>query len=128
MDDPRYDAVGSSSLREELFTTFLKAHQHSQQGAPKRDNASPSKVDQTSLDPIDKERIRQERKERAVREREEKVKAERSKLDAQIDRSRMGMNKEEGEREFRCAQYMLTIDTVVQLAPITHPAFQDDAG
>ena len=51
----------------------------------------------------ERERKRRERKERAVREREERVKAERSKVEADIDRSRMGLNKEEGELEFRCA-------------------------
>jgi len=48
---------------------------------------------------------RWERKERAVKEREEKVKAERDRLEVDIGRSRMGMNKEEGEREFKCALY-----------------------
>ena len=57
-----------------------------------------------SEDDADKERRKRERKERAVKEREAKIKAERSKLDAEIDRSRSGLNKEESEREFRCAE------------------------
>jgi len=49
------------------------------------------------------ERKRQDRKERAVKEREEKIKAERGRVEADIGRSRQGIHKEEGEREFRCA-------------------------
>lgn len=55
-------------------------------------------------DEADKERRKKERKERAVKEREEKIKAERTKLDAAIDKSRSGLNKEEAELEFRCAE------------------------
>ena len=46
---------------------------------------------------------KKERKERAVKEREEKIKVERSKLNAEIDKSRLGLNKGEAELEFRCA-------------------------
>ncbi|GAW05304.1 peptide-binding protein [Lentinula edodes] len=56
--DPRYDAVGSSSLREELFNTFVKA----KLGSP------------------------------SVQEGEE--------VEANTRKSRMELNKEEGEREF----------------------------
>ncbi|KZT72468.1 HSP90-domain-containing protein [Daedalea quercina L-15889] len=100
VDDPRYDAVGSSSLREELFNTYLKAHGETSPVATpanehdKTDGANPETADE-------RERKRRERKERAVREREEKVKAERNKVEADIDRSRMGLNKEEGELGFR---------------------------
>jgi len=55
------------------------------------------------IDEADPEQKRQDRKDRAVREREEKIKAERGRVEADIGRSRQGINKEEGEREFRCA-------------------------
>jgi heat shock protein 90kDa beta len=53
------------------------------------------------IDEGDSQQKRSERKERAVREREEKVRAERDRLEVDIGRSRMGMNQEEGEREFK---------------------------
>ncbi|KAH9938277.1 uncharacterized protein B0H18DRAFT_966380 [Fomitopsis serialis] len=106
VDDPRYDAVGSSSLREELFHTYLKAHGETSssetlsgaQVADSRTNTDGATAEESTEE---RERRRQERKERAVKEREEKVKAKRNKVDADIDRSRMGLNKEEGELEFR---------------------------
>lgn len=106
--DPRYDAVGSSSLREELFNTYIKA------GATDaaEDNKSPGVTSQSQPSPIPREdeeeheRRRKNRKERAVKEREEKVKAELSKLEAEIDRSKRGLTKEEGELEFRCARWI----------------------
>lgn len=88
--DPRYDAVGSSSLREELFKTFLKV------GAPSTSKVSIQQENTIADQGID----RSQRKERAVKEREEKIKAERSKVEAQIGRSRQGLNQEEDEREF----------------------------
>ena len=56
-----------------------------------------------SNDDAMQERKRQDRKERAVKEREDKIKAERGRVEADIGRSRQGIDKEEGEREFRCA-------------------------
>lgn len=52
---------------------------------------------------------KKERKERAVREREQKVKAELTLVEKNIEQSRMGINQEEGEREFRCALYFETL-------------------
>jgi transcription elongation regulator 1 len=43
---------------------------------------------------------RQERRNRAVKEREDKIKDERRRLDAEIEKSKSGINKEEGERIF----------------------------
>ncbi|KAI0080892.1 hypothetical protein K474DRAFT_1636919 [Panus rudis PR-1116 ss-1] len=100
-DDPRYDAVGSSSLREELFNTYLKAHGDVEQRADSVAPDAGEKAEQPPISEEEKERQRRDRKERAVKEREEKIKAERSKLDAQIDKSRQGLTKEEGELEFR---------------------------
>lgn len=45
---------------------------------------------------------RQERRNKAVKEREDKIKDERRRLDAEIERSKSGINKEEGERSFMC--------------------------
>ena len=87
--DPRYDAVGSSTLREELYNTFLKGRAVTPQA-----QAEPAvKVEDPSA--------REERRDKAVREREEKVKADRRKLDSVIEKSRMGVDREEGERIFR---------------------------
>jgi hypothetical protein len=99
--DPRYEAVGSSSLREELFTTFLKAQGPNSDTTANQSYSSSQKGEQNNeADPVQR---RQDRKERAVREREEKIKAERGRVEADIGRSRQEINKEEGEREFRCA-------------------------
>ncbi|KIP08319.1 hypothetical protein PHLGIDRAFT_18947 [Phlebiopsis gigantea 11061_1 CR5-6] len=103
VDDPRYDAVGSSSLREELFNTFLKARGTTTASTFEPGQVQPASegADYEDVDDVEKERRKRERKERAVKEREDKIRAERSKLDAEIDKSRSGLNKEEAEREFR---------------------------
>ena len=89
-----------------MFHTYIKA------GVPGTDHGLPSTTlneqnhpgPTTEEDEKEQERRRRERKERAVKEREEKVKVERSKLEAEIDRSKLGLTKEEGELEFRCAR------------------------
>src|ERR1700722_12053457 len=103
-DDHRYDAVGSSSLREELFNTFLKANTSSAVVliSHNEDESSTSHPVQPMTQEDEQEHIRR-RKERAVREREEKVKAERSRVETDIERSRSDLNKDESERDFRCA-------------------------
>ncbi|KAF9451709.1 HSP90-domain-containing protein [Macrolepiota fuliginosa MF-IS2] len=88
--DPRYDAVGSSSLREELFNTFLKGNVQVSPSVGIEQAPSTAAV-----------LSKQEKKERAVREREERVKAEMNRLEMNIERSRMGINKEEGERDYK---------------------------
>lgn len=98
-DDPRYDAVGSSTLREELFNAFLKARGSSES----KDHQD--KVDKPQSNaPVDGREAdgkRQEKKERALKEREEQVRAQRGRTEAEIGRSRLGLTKEEGERVFR---------------------------
>ena len=103
IEDVRYDAVGSSSLREELFNTYLKAHGADATPEPISDKKADESVHNLSQDShmpeeedAERERKKRERKERAVQEREQRVRAERSKVEADIDRSRMGLNKEEG--------------------------------
>ncbi|KAA1466486.1 HSP90-domain-containing protein [Dentipellis sp. KUC8613] len=98
-DDPRYEAVGSSSLREELYNTFVKA-QASDKGPTPNPAPSVSGVNPEENE-ADKERARRERKERAVKEREEKVRAERGRVTADINKSKMGLNMEEGELQFK---------------------------
>ncbi|KAI0638048.1 hypothetical protein C8Q77DRAFT_1089037 [Trametes polyzona] len=99
--DPRYDAVGSSSLREELFNTYLKAGASDDAAKPPQDAAEQPSNQTPAEDDEERERKKKERKERAVKEREEKVRAERSKVEAEIDRSKLGLTREEGELEFR---------------------------
>ncbi|KAG7096976.1 hypothetical protein E1B28_004372 [Marasmius oreades] len=94
VSDPRYDAVGSSTLREELFNSFVKA----KSGPPKTstaENESEVNVDQSAI-----KEDKRERKRRALQEREAHVRAERNYLEASIGRSKMDLHKEEGERDF----------------------------
>lgn len=106
--DPRYEAVGSSSLREELFNVFLKANTGDSFTSHPVASSSKSPEKQAEEDPEEAERKKKEKKrERALREREQKVKADLSKAEAQIEHSRAGLNKEEDERDFRCAQLTL---------------------
>lgn len=113
-DDPRYDAVGSSSLREELFNTFLKA-QGPNVMALLLDPPSKHRVavEVEAGEEEDSELKRQEKKQRAVKQREEKVRAEQSRVVADIGRSRQDLDKEEGEREFRCARNHFCLYEVV---------------
>lgn len=98
-DDPRYDAVGSSSLREELFNTFLNARWN--QAVP--DQSQKQGVDVSSVEQVDEIQRRKDRKAQAVKDREEKIRAEREQVQANIEKSRIGLNREEGELQFRCA-------------------------
>ena len=107
--DARYDAVESSSLREELFQTFLKAHGSSSSSS----TSAPGKVVTGKRDGTeeDSERQRREKKEQALKEREQKVRAERNRTEAEIGRSKMGLNMEEGEREFRSAAFVSLVQS-----------------
>jgi heat shock protein beta len=104
--DPRYDAVGSASLREELFETFLKANAMAE--AASKDE-EPLKLDVTRPAKDEQDDAR-EKKEKAIKERLEKVKAQRDRVEAEIGRSRVGLNREEGERAFRCVTYHPNIE------------------
>ena len=101
--DPRYEAVGSSSLREELFNTFLKVKAGGSADSHPVASSSHSPDKKTEEDPEEAERKKKEKRERALKEREQQVKAGLSRVEAQIERSRAGLNKEEDERDFRCA-------------------------
>lgn len=101
--DLRYEAVGSSSLREELFGTFLKANAGTPSSSHPAASGSQSPEKQAEDDPEETERKKKEKRERALREREQRVKADLSKIEVRNERSRVGLNKEEDERDFRCA-------------------------
>ena len=101
--DPRYDAVGSPSLREELFATYVKTL-----GGPSRD--PPTQTDKGDGDggadadadaDASRKKQRAERSERGLREREEKVRLERAGLERELGRTRGAVGREEGEREFK---------------------------
>ncbi|KAF8165360.1 Hsp90 protein-domain-containing protein [Crassisporium funariophilum] len=94
--DPRYEAVGSSSLREELYQTFLKGQ--GSLDAKKQDSSDITTQDVNTKGSVGD---RQERRNKAVKEREDKVKTERRRLDADIEKSKLGIDQEEGERSFR---------------------------
>ena len=74
-NDPRYDAVGSSSLREELFGTYTKTL-GGDLSAEKTDKGSDEHEDDElpqQADGAARRKQRAERAERGLREREEKV-------------------------------------------------------
>lgn len=98
--DPRYDAVGSSSLREELFNTYVKTLSR---GTPPL--RAPDQSKSTEESETDRRRRDRERKERAVKEREEQVRRERERVEAQMAQSRKVLTREESELEFMCAIY-----------------------
>ena len=98
-EDPRYDAVNSSSLREELFNTFLSA----QSNRTTLDQPEKRGADSSPPEGDDETQNRKDRKAQAVNKREEKVNLERERVQASIEKSRIGLNREEGELQFRCA-------------------------
>jgi transcription elongation regulator 1 len=120
--DPRYDAVGSSSLREELFLTHTRhlssapsstsASSSTRLGPAESSSSTMAKGEKATTE-TESERRAREKKERAeasLREREEKVRAQQGKVQVDIGRSRGLAGKEEAEREFGS----LLIDKVVE--------------
>jgi hypothetical protein len=100
-DDPRYDDVGSSSLREELFNTFLKGNSSTSKESSRHEVRQSTPADEETYE--QQQQKRQERARQAVKEREDKVRADLGRVEAEIGRSRqMGMH-EEGELIFKCA-------------------------
>lgn len=87
--DPRYDAVGSSSLREELFNKYRK------------DMSSINKKDETAEEAeAHRFRERKVRAEASLRERQQKVMGDRAQIERDMMRSKRGAGREEAEREF----------------------------
>lgn len=89
--DPRYDAVGSSTLREELFGTFLKALSSDTSPNSGTSEQNPSKEDAEPKDD------RKSRAERALREREGQMRAERGKVEREIELSKAALGSSEAE-------------------------------
>lgn len=85
--DPRYDAIGSSSLREELFDTFSKTLSTNIRTEEKREEN------------VEEEKKR--KREKAVKEREERVRAEKERVERENARSRAGLTGAEVELAFR---------------------------
>lgn len=96
LEDPRYDAVGSSSLREELFNTFLNAlasgslPSTSAASVPKQ--ASPDALIGTKSD-------RKTRTEKALRNREERANQDRERIQKDVGRSKAALTTAESETE-----------------------------
>ncbi|EIW70763.1 hypothetical protein TREMEDRAFT_61270 [Tremella mesenterica DSM 1558] len=88
VSDKRYDAVGSSSLREELFDNYRKTLET---------RAEPETPEQAAERKL---KERKAREEASLREREARVRGEKIRVDQEMNKSRIGAGREEGEREF----------------------------
>lgn len=110
--DPRYDAVGSSSLREELFTAWLAGRT-----APPPPTSPPAAGAEEGKAPKHESKL--ERQQRALRERESQVRREKDRLDREVERSRGQVSLEEGEREFGS----LLVDAVREVDVRPFPSF-----
>jgi hypothetical protein len=91
--DPRYDALGSSTLREELFATFLKALSS---GTSPNVGTSEQSSFKEDAKPKDDRKLRAER---ALRDREEQTRAERGKIERDIGRSKAALGSVESEED-----------------------------
>jgi len=98
--DLRYDAVGSSSLREELYEAFVKTLEESKMDVNANGGSSITK-DPSKGPEVDPEEEKRRRREKAVKEREEMVRAEKEKVEKANARSRAGLSLEEGELSFK---------------------------
>lgn len=83
--DPRYDAVGSSSLREELFNKYLTT----------LEDAPPESMETAAERKI---RERKEKQKASLREREQAVRDQQAKVSDDVVKSRKDAGREEGER------------------------------
>ncbi|KAK4683836.1 transcription elongation regulator 1, partial [Tremellales sp. Uapishka_1] len=89
--DARYDAVGSSSLREELFNNHIT----------RLASSSGNAVVETSEMAAEKKiREKKEREAASLKERQDKVSAEQRKVNEETQKSRVGAGREEAERRF----------------------------
>ncbi|GAA5880153.1 hypothetical protein JCM16303_001231 [Sporobolomyces ruberrimus] len=110
--DPRYAAVNSSSLREQLFTKHLSTLSSTSRSAPTVSTTPPTKPTTTTKED------RAARAAASLREREERVRQEKSKSERNANQARGNLGKEEAEREFG----QLLIDAVRD-----HKAYLEDA-
>lgn len=88
--DTRYDAVGSSSLRAELFGTHVKKLAEQAAKEPETaESAAERKI-----------RERKDRQAASLREREAQMREQQAKISEEVDKSRHSAGREEGERLF----------------------------
>ena len=93
--DPRYDAVGSSTLREELFGTFLKAL--CSNVPPPNDTSAPAPAGTPpQLNIIEDRRSRAER---ALQERKEQARAERDRVQKGVEKNKAVFGTAEAEQD-----------------------------
>ncbi|GAA6017121.1 hypothetical protein JCM11491_003267 [Sporobolomyces phaffii] len=98
--DPRYAAVTSSSLREQLFTTHLSSLSSSSRPRPAT-STSAAEASSSSAKPVtNAKEDRAARAAASLREREERVRQEKSKAERNANQARGNLGKEEAEREF----------------------------
>jgi transcription elongation regulator 1 len=94
--DTRYDAVGSSTLREELFNTFLKALASSSLSS----NSATAIYEEASPNvPVETKTDRKERREKALRDRREQARLDRERIEEDIGRSKAVLTAAESETE-----------------------------
>jgi hypothetical protein len=108
--DPRYDAVGSSTRREELFNKFMSTLE--QKSSPALAPDDPADKNPT---PTEKE-SKSARRERALKERETQVRVAKNHVERDIGRSRGKLGREEAEREFSTVLTDAVRDPLVSLA------------
>lgn len=105
--DPRYDAVGSASVREALFNIYVKTLTQTRPHSPQMsDKESRSQTASGST-------YEKDRKQRALREREEKVRREREGIERQLDQTRDVLGREAEELEFGCDMCFLSFTSKV---------------
>lgn len=88
--DTRYDAVGSSTLRAELFEGFIRKLASSSATA----NETPEQIAERKL------AERKAKQEASLRERQAKVGAEKERVEREVGKSKAGAGREDGERIF----------------------------
>lgn len=86
--DPRYDAVGSSTLREELFQSHIRKLASSSTGET-AEQAAERKLAE-----------RKAKQEASLRERQQAVGIQKEQVEKDVGRSKKGAGREEGERVF----------------------------
>jgi hypothetical protein len=91
--DSRYDAVGSSSLREELFATYIKKLASSSSGEAGAGETAEAAAER-------KLKERKAKAEASLKEREAKIRQEKERVGKEVARSQIGAGREEGERLF----------------------------
>ena len=89
LSDPRYDAVGSSSLREELFAGFISKLSSTSALTESAEDAAERKLSERKI-----------REEASLRDRQAKVNEVQQQVTKDMSKSRAGAGREEAERLF----------------------------